>query len=62
VNYMVRKTLKLAEDIELADDAADALALALCHLGRGRVPNLVDAVERFRPEVVRSRRTRMAPQ
>jgi crossover junction endodeoxyribonuclease RuvC len=62
VNYMVRKTLKLAEDIELADDAADALALALCHLGRGRVPNLVDAVERFRPEAVRSRRPRMAPQ
>ena len=35
---MVRKTLKLAEDVELGDDAADALALALCHLGRGRVP------------------------
>jgi crossover junction endodeoxyribonuclease RuvC len=62
VNYMVRKTLKLAEDIELADDAADALALALCHLGRGRVPNLVDAVERFRPEAVRRSRPRMAPQ
>jgi crossover junction endodeoxyribonuclease RuvC len=59
VNYMVRKALKLDPDVELADDAADALALALCHLGRGRHPNLVDAVERFRPRVARSHKPRM---
>ena len=47
VKYMVRKTLKLDPAIDLADDAADALAIALCHLGHGRMPNIVDAVERF---------------
>src|ERR1700720_31159 len=44
VKYMVRKTLKLDPAIELADDAADALAIALCHLGRGRMPNLVESI------------------
>jgi crossover junction endodeoxyribonuclease RuvC len=62
VKYMVRKTLKLDPAIELADDAADALALALCHLGHGRIPNIVDAVERFRPGAPRRSRTRMVPQ
>ncbi|MGA7871937.1 MAG: crossover junction endodeoxyribonuclease RuvC [Candidatus Binatus sp.] len=62
VKYMVRKTLKLDPGIDLADDAADALALALCHLGRGRIPNLVDAVERFRPPATRPRKPRMVPQ
>ena len=62
VNYMVRKTLKLAEDIELADDAADALAIALCHLGRGRMPNLVEAIERIRPATPRRIKPRMVPQ
>src|SRR5260370_29924907 len=33
VKYMVRKTLKLDPALDLADDAADALAIALCHLG-----------------------------
>jgi crossover junction endodeoxyribonuclease RuvC len=46
VKYMVRRTLKLDESIELADDAADALAIAMCHLGRGRTPNLVESVVR----------------
>jgi crossover junction endodeoxyribonuclease RuvC len=54
VQYMVRKTLKLDETIELADDAADALAIALCHLGRGRVLQLVEAVGRNRPLAARA--------
>jgi crossover junction endodeoxyribonuclease RuvC len=62
VKYMVRKTLKLDPAAELADDAADALAIALCHIGRGHVPNLVEAVERIRPRASRPGRTRMAPQ
>jgi crossover junction endodeoxyribonuclease RuvC len=32
VKHMVRRTLMLNDDVELADDAADALAIALCHL------------------------------
>ena len=63
VKYMVRKTLKLDPAIELADDAADALALAICHLGRGRVPNLAEAIERVRPpRAARAGKPRMAPQ
>lgn len=46
VKFMVRRTLKLAPDFELADDASDALALALCHLGRAKAPRLRAAVER----------------
>jgi crossover junction endodeoxyribonuclease RuvC len=55
VKCMVRRTLKLDQQLDLADDAADALAIALCHLGRGRVLHLVEAVERNRPAMVRSR-------
>src|SRR5262249_33970690 len=36
VNMMVRRTLGLDESVTLADDAADALAIALCHLYRAR--------------------------
>jgi crossover junction endodeoxyribonuclease RuvC len=46
VKYMVRRTLMLGQDRDLADDAADALALAICDLSRGRAPRLIDAVER----------------
>ncbi len=49
VKYMVRRTLKLDSAMELADDAADALAIAICHLGRGRIPNLVESIERHVP-------------
>jgi hypothetical protein len=35
---MVRRTLALDESVALADDAADALALALCHLFRSKFP------------------------
>jgi len=37
VKYMVRRTLNLDSAAELADDAADALAIALCHLFRARM-------------------------
>lgn len=37
VKSMVRRTLGIDGSIELADDAADALALAACHLMRGRL-------------------------
>jgi crossover junction endodeoxyribonuclease RuvC len=62
VKYMVRKTLKLDPAIDLADDAADALAIALCHLGRGRIPNLVEAIERIRPPASRRFKPRAVPQ
>jgi crossover junction endodeoxyribonuclease RuvC len=64
VKYMVRKILCLDAALELADDAADALAIALCHLGRGRLPNLVEAIERVaaRPPAARPRKPRLAPQ
>jgi crossover junction endodeoxyribonuclease RuvC len=38
VKTMVRRTLVLDETYELADDAADALAIALCHLFRAKIP------------------------
>ncbi len=37
VKFMVRRTLGLDDGLELADDAADALALALCHLSMARM-------------------------
>lgn len=46
VKFMVRRTLNLAADYELADDAADALAIALCHLGRAKAARMIDAIER----------------
>ena len=58
VKFMVRKTLRLDEAFALADDAADALAIALCHLGRGRTPNLVESVVRTRERAVVVRRSR----
>jgi crossover junction endodeoxyribonuclease RuvC len=61
VKHMVRKTLKLSASTDLTDDAADALALALCHLGRGRLPNVVEAVERFRPGTTRRVKHRVMP-
>ena len=38
VKMMVRRTLSLDADVELADDAGDALAIALCHLFRAKLP------------------------
>lgn len=37
VEQMVRRTLALDEREELSHDAADALAIALCHIFRGRL-------------------------
>jgi crossover junction endodeoxyribonuclease RuvC len=34
VKFMVRRALGVDDGVRLADDASDALALALCHLGR----------------------------
>lgn len=61
VKYMVRRTLKLDPSVELADDAADALAVAMCHVGHGRMPNLVEAVERSRSSVLKAPRVRLEP-
>lgn len=38
VQFMVRRALGLSDQLVLADDAADALALALCHLSLARFP------------------------
>jgi crossover junction endodeoxyribonuclease RuvC len=53
VKFMVRHTLDIAPEFELADDAADALALALCHLSRPRMAQIADAAAR-RPRTRRS--------
>jgi crossover junction endodeoxyribonuclease RuvC len=59
VKRMVRKALKLDDEIDLADDASDALAIALCHLGRGRGLNLVESVERNRMVALPGSKSRM---
>ena len=46
VKQMVRRTLMLDDSGELADDAADALAIALCHLFRAKK---LSAVSNQRP-------------
>jgi crossover junction endodeoxyribonuclease RuvC len=38
VKFMVRRTLAMNDTLALADDAADALAIALCHLNIARFP------------------------
>jgi crossover junction endodeoxyribonuclease RuvC len=43
VKFMVRRTLGLGEEPALADDASDALAIALCHLYCARVSVAVAA-------------------
>ncbi len=57
VKFMVRHTLDIAPEFELADDAADALALALCHLSRPRMAQIADAAARRprtrRPSMIR---------
>jgi crossover junction endodeoxyribonuclease RuvC len=62
VKYMVRRTLGLAPTVDLTDDAADALAVAICHLGRGRMPNLIEAVERIRQPAPGNRRRKVGNQ
>ncbi len=43
VKFMVRRALGIDETLELADDATDALALALCHLTRSRIALAAEA-------------------
>ncbi|HTY56152.1 MAG TPA: crossover junction endodeoxyribonuclease RuvC [Candidatus Binataceae bacterium] len=43
VKFMVRRAFNLADSLELASDAADALALALCHLTIARNPAALSA-------------------
>jgi crossover junction endodeoxyribonuclease RuvC len=44
VKFMVRRAFDLDESLELANDAADALALALCHLTMARNPAALSAM------------------
>ena len=44
VKYMVGRTLETAAVAGMADDAADALAVALCHLFRMKMPTRVTAL------------------
>lgn len=46
VKAMVRRALAIDESVALADDAADALALAMCHLSRTRL----GAIEKLTPK------------
>src|SRR5215472_8761959 len=46
IAYMVRRTLGIESSVEMASDASDALALAVCHLRRAKAPRLMEAVER----------------
>ncbi|MGH7913974.1 MAG: crossover junction endodeoxyribonuclease RuvC [Candidatus Binataceae bacterium] len=43
VKFMVRRALGVGEEVALADDASDALAIALCHLFCARVMTTVAA-------------------
>jgi len=54
IAYMVRRTLGIESSVEMASDASDALALAVCHLSRAKPPRLMEAVER-RPRATRLR-------
>jgi crossover junction endodeoxyribonuclease RuvC len=54
IAYMVRRTLGLGFTTELASDASDALALALCHLSRAGAARVRAAVE-LRPRAARRR-------
>jgi crossover junction endodeoxyribonuclease RuvC len=54
IAWMVRRMLGLGLTTELASDASDALALALCHLGRAGAARVRAAVE-LRPRAARRR-------
>jgi crossover junction endodeoxyribonuclease RuvC len=40
VKFMVSQALRIDRALDLADDATDALALALCHLTRSRLASI----------------------
>lgn len=48
VKYMVGRTLEAESVAQMADDAADALAVALCHLFRMKMPSVAPASRRVR--------------
>jgi crossover junction endodeoxyribonuclease RuvC len=58
VKFMVRRALGVDEQIALADDASDALAIALCHLYRARVTTAVTATGGRMQGSINSRRQR----
>ncbi len=47
VKFMVRRALAMSETSALTDDAADALAIALCHLSMARFPAPNSNARRF---------------
>jgi crossover junction endodeoxyribonuclease RuvC len=49
VKFMVRRTLALEDNYKLSDDAADALAIALCHLFRAKLSGALNQ----RPRLIR---------
>jgi crossover junction endodeoxyribonuclease RuvC len=53
IKYMVRRALGLDTSEALATDAADALAIALCHCGRTRGVHFVEGIERNRADAGR---------
>jgi crossover junction endodeoxyribonuclease RuvC len=55
VKMMVRRTLGLAEDYQVADDAADALAIALCHLFREQMTRSIASADALRNRPLRQR-------
>ena len=56
VKFMVRRALGLDDNAELADDAADALAIAMCHMGRTRLNELAQLGSKPRRRIVGWRR------
>ncbi len=59
VKFMVRRALNLDPSVDLADDATDALALALCHLTRSRIAIAADTASR-RPRRIAARSVSVA--
>ena len=58
MKFMVRRALALPEQMALADDAADALALAVCHLSQTRL-GMLDKLNSKRGPSARLSRLRM---
>lgn len=51
IKFMVRRALALDQSLVLANDAADALALAMCHLGQTRLGTLENLMKARRVRV-----------
>ncbi|HUO06301.1 MAG TPA: crossover junction endodeoxyribonuclease RuvC [Candidatus Binataceae bacterium] len=61
VKAMIRRLLKLEELVELSNDAADALAIAICHINRGNSPRLSESVVRHRGAMTPGSEGRLRP-